>query len=94
MFSSGMRETFEGCVRIPDVSYAAFRALLSYLLTDELPHESQELPIPVRRRRRGRTCTRRRHSLTAPAETAFAHASAEPAPAHATATPRHSSARP
>ena len=36
MFSSGMRETFEGSVSIHDVGYAAFRALLTYLLTDEL----------------------------------------------------------
>lgn len=42
MFTSGMRESFENTVRIPDVGYDVFRALLCYLLTDEL---SADLPV-------------------------------------------------
>jgi len=37
MFTSGMREAHEGIVRLPNVSYSVFRALLDYLLTDEMP---------------------------------------------------------
>ncbi|KAL3904642.1 MAG: hypothetical protein SGPRY_011209 [Prymnesium sp.] len=36
MFTSGMRECHDDTVKIPDVSYTAYRALLSYLLADEL----------------------------------------------------------
>ena len=36
MFTSGMRECCDASVQIPDVDYTVFRALLDYLLTDEL----------------------------------------------------------
>ena len=36
MFTSGMRECCNASVQIPDVDYTVFRALLDYLLTDEL----------------------------------------------------------
>lgn len=36
MFTSGMREATEAVVRIPDIAYTTFRALLDYLLTDEI----------------------------------------------------------
>jgi len=42
MFTSGMREAQEGVVRLPNVSYSVFRALLDYLLTDELPEELED----------------------------------------------------
>jgi len=45
MFSSGMRESYEGSVKIPDVSYAAFRSLLTYLLTDEVPPDLGDLSL-------------------------------------------------
>ena len=34
LFSSGMRECQEGIVRMGEVDYEAFRAMLQYLLTD------------------------------------------------------------
>lgn len=37
MFTSGMRESSERVIRLPDVPYAAFRSLIDYLLTDEVP---------------------------------------------------------
>lgn len=36
MFTSGMREATEAVVKIPDINYTSFRALLDYLLTDEI----------------------------------------------------------
>ena len=42
MFGSGMRESREGeVVCVPDVSYSVYRALLDYLLSDEI---SEHLP--------------------------------------------------
>uniref|UniRef100_A0A6U5EUN1 BTB domain-containing protein n=1 Tax=Calcidiscus leptoporus TaxID=127549 RepID=A0A6U5EUN1_9EUKA len=37
MFTSGMRESSEGRVRVPHVSYVVFRGLIDYLVTDHLP---------------------------------------------------------
>jgi len=37
MFTSGMRECSDDVVKVPGVAYAAFRSLVNYLFTDDLP---------------------------------------------------------
>lgn len=37
MFKSGMRESWEGEVVIPNTSYQVFLALLEYIYTDSVP---------------------------------------------------------
>jgi hypothetical protein len=48
MFTTGMRESYEAVVRISDVSYDTFCALVDYLLTDELaPHLAAEKALDL-----------------------------------------------
>ena len=48
MFTTGMRESYEAVVRISDVSYDTFCALVDYLLTDDLaPHLAAEKALDL-----------------------------------------------